>query len=655
LIAVFLIGSLLISCFIALAKSTQPPIDISTYYLEGNEQPTRLDPARAYDQASGELLQNVYQTLIWWTDKHSIIFTPGVGYNLTIADYADLDQYGPVLATEVPTVANGRIVFNASGSYWRFTINTDAQFQSWMDHLGVVQPARNITAADVVYSFRRQVIYESPYGPTSMWMSSAFGVPSWRDVDGGLYATYNNGTFQRVVDEAAAAALITNWCYNVDNDVYFYFQPSWAEGVLKQTFAQTWGGVVNPDWVNEMGGWDGLFTTGVADADMSAGWTNNYHWKPTDTRSELDTYKSPSIYNTKGSKYASFTRNMVGTGPYKFTSWDTTNKIWRIDYNPAYWIGWAQAGDKAGNYIHTVIEKTIGHWPTTEMMFLDGDFDEVDVPSANYSELETTPYNPIPGINEVYNIPSLDRRWTRDWVQGWYYNALLPGDYFYDLYKTTSTLQNVDIQLTQTPPATPGVLAPLQPIPRVLLCPQSGWLLIGRGNPAPANNWFTLYVVRVDNNPAVQLLWIVIGLQIRAPNGLVLYTYVAIVALASNTWVAVTLWWYGSYNWASVGVYGSQTGVPWTVSAVAAVIWPPAQLNSIAVLPLGTVTIFTLVADVVNDGIVDIYDAIALANAFGSSTGQVRYNRYADLNGDGAIDIFDAILLAGNFNRRAPP
>jgi len=409
LIVAFLIGALLISCFIVSVRPIQPPVDTTTYYVQRTDQPSRLDPARAYDPASGELIQNLLQTLIWWNDKHPIAFAPGVGYDLTIADYSDLDQYMPVLCTEVPLSANGRIVINASGSYWRFTINTNALFQPWADHTGAIVPARNITTADVVYSFQRQVIYDSPYGPTWMWVSPAFGISSWRDTYGGLFETYGNGTFMHVADEITAATMIQNWCYAIGNDVYFHFTLPWAEGPLRQIFAQTWGGVVNPDLVKEYGGWDGLFTTGASDANMKDGWTNNYHWKPTSTRSELDTYKNPTVYGAAhGSKYSSFSYRLSGTGPYQFTSWNQTNKIWRIDYYPAYWKGWTQAGDKAGNYFHTVVWKEIDDWPTRKMLFLEGEFDVAVVPRVNmYDLLMTDAYTPVPGINLVYNIGSL--------------------------------------------------------------------------------------------------------------------------------------------------------------------------------------------------------------------------------------------------------
>jgi len=64
-------------------------------------------------------------------------------------------------------------------------------------------------------------------------------------------------------------------------------------------------------------------------------------------------------------------------------------------------------------------------------------------------------------------------------------------------------------------------------------------------------------------------------------------------------------------------------------------------------------SIFTLVipilGDINGDGVVDIYDAIMLASAFGSRPGSLNWNFSADINNDGNIDIYDAIILAGNY------
>jgi parallel beta-helix repeat protein len=60
----------------------------------------------------------------------------------------------------------------------------------------------------------------------------------------------------------------------------------------------------------------------------------------------------------------------------------------------------------------------------------------------------------------------------------------------------------------------------------------------------------------------------------------------------------------------------------------------------------------TVIGDVNADGVVDIYDAITLASAFGSVSGSQNWNGNADINSDNSVDIYDAILLSVNFNKK---
>lgn len=55
--------------------------------------------------------------------------------------------------------------------------------------------------------------------------------------------------------------------------------------------------------------------------------------------------------------------------------------------------------------------------------------------------------------------------------------------------------------------------------------------------------------------------------------------------------------------------------------------------------------------DLNGDGVIDIYDAMLLASAFGSTPNDTRWNPKADLNNDGVIDIYDAIFLFANFGK----
>ena len=76
--------------------------------------------------------------------------------------------------------------------------------------------------------------------------------------------------------------------------------------------------------------------------------------------------------------------------------------------------------------------------------------------------------------------------------------------------------------------------------------------------------------------------------------------------------------------------------------------------SGFAVLAGSSFQTLTLVGDINKDGIVDIFDAILLANALHSQMGQTRYNADADLNGSDTVDVFDRLLLEINFNKHVP-
>ena len=100
-------------------------------------EPDYLDPAIDYETAGGEVLQNVYENLIWY-DGPSVI------------------NFKPVLATEIPTVANGLI--SADGMNYTFNLRSGVTF-----HDGTV-----MNADDVVYSIQRVLRIHDWSGPS--WM-----------------------------------------------------------------------------------------------------------------------------------------------------------------------------------------------------------------------------------------------------------------------------------------------------------------------------------------------------------------------------------------------------------------------------------------------------------------------------------------------------
>lgn len=100
-------------------------------------EPDTLDPAIDYETAGGEVLQNVYETLVF--------------YHLDSA--VNLD---PMLATSVPTIANGGI--SANGTWYNFTLRHGVTF-----HDGTA-----LTTADVLYSIQRMCALSDPTTPG--WM-----------------------------------------------------------------------------------------------------------------------------------------------------------------------------------------------------------------------------------------------------------------------------------------------------------------------------------------------------------------------------------------------------------------------------------------------------------------------------------------------------
>ena len=100
--------------------------------------PVSLDPAEAYDTASGSILTNTYETLIFY-------------------DRGQTDKLIPILAEVVPTVANGGI--SDEGKTYTFKIRKDITF-----HDGSV-----LTAEDVVFSINRLITMDLPAGPSWMY------------------------------------------------------------------------------------------------------------------------------------------------------------------------------------------------------------------------------------------------------------------------------------------------------------------------------------------------------------------------------------------------------------------------------------------------------------------------------------------------------
>jgi hypothetical protein len=125
-------------------------------------------------------------------------------------------------------------------------------------------------------------------------------------------------------------------------------------------------------------------------------------------------------------------------------------------------------------------------------------------------------------------------------------------------------------------------------------------------------------------------------------------TYVGFQSVTLSSEGALTIL---IFTWDTTGfAYGN-----YTISAISAYAWPVSNETNTADSNLtGGNVIVTIPGDINGDGTVDIYDAILLASAFGSTPGSPNWNPNADINGDGVVDIYDAIILSAHYSQLYP-
>jgi len=107
-------------------------------------------------------------------------------------------------------------------------------------------------------------------------------------------------------------------------------------------------------------------------------------------------------------------------------------------------------------------------------------------------------------------------------------------------------------------------------------------------------------------------------------------------------------------NSTTVTLTWNTTGFAYGNYTISAYAWPvPGETNTANNNFTGGVVTVTIPGDVNGDGVVNIFDAIILANAF-NSTPSPNWNANADINSDFIVDIFDAIILANHYNQHYP-
>ena len=301
-----------------------------------------LDPAFDYETAGAEIIQNTYDTLIWYNKDKA-------------------DQFVANLATEVPSLANGDI--SADGKTYTFKLQSGIKF-----HNGDV-----MTADDAAYSFQRGLLQGGLSSPQWLLFQPILGVaasPSGNnditdlvDPSGKLGDDKASLLKADPAKLAAACKAVTDAIVADDtaNTLTFHLAQPW--GAFLPTLANTWGAISDKKWVVANGGWDGDCKT----------WQNFYQTSSAD----INKLKIGTTEN--------------GTGPYVLDHWTPTQEIVMKAF-PGYWRTTPAfpGGPSGAPKIQTVIIKEVNDFSTRFAALQAGDADFAIVgSSADWTQMDT--------------------------------------------------------------------------------------------------------------------------------------------------------------------------------------------------------------------------------------------------------------------------
>jgi peptide/nickel transport system substrate-binding protein len=175
--------------------------------------PESLDPAWAYDTASGEVIFNVYETLLF-PKKDSTT------------------EYSPMLATKWDISQDGKT--------YTFTIRQGVKFQD----------GTPLTPQDVAYSFWRGMIQDRAGGPQWIILQPFFGldVQSFKD---DVVTKQFGGDFTKAAQAVEQAVTFDNTAMTVTMHL------KQAYGPMLSLLTGSWASIVSMPWVIKQKGWDG--------------------------------------------------------------------------------------------------------------------------------------------------------------------------------------------------------------------------------------------------------------------------------------------------------------------------------------------------------------------------------------------------------------
>ena len=167
---------------------------------------TSLDPHWQYDTSSAEVIQQVYEPLIFY-------------------DREATDEFVPMLAVTLPDISVDHTVYT-------FTVRQGVKFHEGGD----------LTPSDVAYSFWRWMLQDRSFGPGYLILEPMLGVYDIDDVPG--------------TDLQVCQAVTSAVTYD-DDDWTVTFHLDRAFSPMTQIFATPWASVLDKEWMAANGGWAG--------------------------------------------------------------------------------------------------------------------------------------------------------------------------------------------------------------------------------------------------------------------------------------------------------------------------------------------------------------------------------------------------------------
>jgi peptide/nickel transport system substrate-binding protein len=368
LLGSLLLFSSLLPCVLAAPPAIQRQMEIIEATIDGGSGPSTVDPANCYDTASGELLMNVYDTLVSFDGEH-------------------VDRYLPQLATEWNLEKNDPPVHDVdTGLDWYYTyffkIRNGVKFHN------ISLP--ELSAEDVEYCFERGMVLDMASGPQWMFYEPLLNGANHDYINGVTYNIEGN-----VTDEILVGKMIDHAIESNSTHVWFNLAFPGAYAPFMQILSQPWSSIYSKTWALSLGRpsiWPGT-------------------WGSYDSWSEYCNLALPPLDDPEPVE--------MGTGPfvsanldwellYSLKYWEASRftnywRGWGSGPAPNYGIGWPTSGNsKPAGYIDHLKVSWAWNWTTRSTMFLNGDVDFCAVPRQYISQMVGQA-----GVRCIYPLPSM--------------------------------------------------------------------------------------------------------------------------------------------------------------------------------------------------------------------------------------------------------